>query len=240
MGGSNTDSSYKNELYISTNKWGIKGVVLLGFGHKVENYYGDAAYGHTVVGKWATSTDPTHDRFIVGNGTGTSARHNCFKAGNDGTNDYIYIGDTKITESNVQSVFIKQSLGNAEDWSVDESTIDGYDIRIIDNVLYCQISYQPNDTTKRAILGFDPSSVGFNLTGSSRANFGTELPFFKWSTEPALMGYYGFSGIHPTFEYDSGSGYWHLYLKVDTIPQDMITVRCAFDITPTGLYGYNF
>jgi len=54
-------------------------------------------------GQYSFTNNKT-DTFIVGAGTSTSARANCFAAGNDGTDDYIKIGDTKITETQLQAL----------------------------------------------------------------------------------------------------------------------------------------
>lgn len=43
------------------------------------------------------------DRLIVGAGSGTT-HNNCFATGNDGTNDYIKIGDTKLTETQLTAL----------------------------------------------------------------------------------------------------------------------------------------
>lgn len=60
----------------------------------------------TILGQYNndTSTDNDNHHLLVGCGTATSARANCFAAGNDGTNDYIYIGDTKLTEAQLISL----------------------------------------------------------------------------------------------------------------------------------------
>lgn len=44
------------------------------------------------------------DYFQVGVGSSNTARANCFATGNDGTADYIKIGDTKITETQLQAL----------------------------------------------------------------------------------------------------------------------------------------
>ena len=44
------------------------------------------------------------DMFAVGVGADVNNRANCFATGYDGTNDYIKIGDTKITEAQLQSL----------------------------------------------------------------------------------------------------------------------------------------
>ena len=65
-----------------------------------------AAISKAVVGNYATiSSTNINDILVVGAGTTTSARANCFAAGNDSTNgDYIKIGDTMITEAQLQAL----------------------------------------------------------------------------------------------------------------------------------------
>lgn len=62
--------------------------------------------GNTMVGRYGIFDDSTNanDILMVGAGTSTSDRANCFATGNDGTEDYIKIGNTKITESQLQSL----------------------------------------------------------------------------------------------------------------------------------------
>ena len=51
-----------------------------------------------------STTNGQGDILMVGAGTSNSARANCFAAGNDGTDDYIKVGDTKLTETQLQSL----------------------------------------------------------------------------------------------------------------------------------------
>lgn len=73
-----------------------------------------AAANHTtnskpsfIIGQYnkdASVSDGDNNYLIVGAGTGESARSNCFTTGNDGTNNYIYIGDTKLTETQLTAL----------------------------------------------------------------------------------------------------------------------------------------
>jgi len=77
---------------------------MLGIGNSASNVYGDDSYGLTMVGRWGITSDAQKDKFVVGAGT-KNARANCFVAGNDTTNgDYIKIGDTMITETQLQAL----------------------------------------------------------------------------------------------------------------------------------------
>ena len=49
--------------------------------------------------EYINSMNNTPDRLIVGAGTSNSDRRDCFKTGYDGTNSYITVGSTKVTES---------------------------------------------------------------------------------------------------------------------------------------------
>lgn len=60
------------------------------------------AEAQTVVGKYNTEDDTA--TFVVGTGKANNTRNNAFTAGNDGTNDYITIGEEKLTEGELQSV----------------------------------------------------------------------------------------------------------------------------------------
>ena len=55
----------------------------------------------TVVGKCNIEDSNNEYRFIVGNGTGKDSRHNAFAVGNDNS---ITIGNTKLTESQLQAL----------------------------------------------------------------------------------------------------------------------------------------
>ena len=86
-----------NDLTLTSGK--IWGSVLCGVGNKVEI---SDIVGKTTLGKYGyiDSTNTT-DNLIVGAGTDASNRANCFAAGNDGTNDYIKVGDTTLTEADL-------------------------------------------------------------------------------------------------------------------------------------------
>ena len=60
--------------------------------------------GLAIFGQYSDDSSSNTDRLMVGAGTSTSARANCFSTGNDGTEDYIKIGDTKITETQLQQL----------------------------------------------------------------------------------------------------------------------------------------
>lgn len=55
----------------------------------------------TVIGKCNIEDSNNEYRFIVGNGKDITSRHNAFAVGNDNS---ITIGDTKLTESQLQSL----------------------------------------------------------------------------------------------------------------------------------------
>lgn len=59
-----------------------------------------------ITGQWNNddATDTANNYLVVGCGSDNSNRANCFTTGNDGTNDYIYIGDTKLTEAQLTSL----------------------------------------------------------------------------------------------------------------------------------------
>lgn len=60
--------------------------------------------GRAIFGAFNNANNIKTSNLIVGAGTANNARSNCFEAGNDGTNDYIYIGDTKLTETELQGI----------------------------------------------------------------------------------------------------------------------------------------
>ena len=98
-----TGNSIGTYTHNYTNKF------LLGRGLYIhqDNYSGNVADAapKLIVGDYNSNTGADkHSYLIVGAGTSASARANCFAAGNDGTNDYIYIGDTKITEAQLQAL----------------------------------------------------------------------------------------------------------------------------------------
>ena len=85
---------------ISISSSGVKyGSIICGQGNKVSGITYNKP--KAVFGYYGTASDD--DLLIVGSGT-SSANANCFATGNDGTNDYIKIGDTKITETQLQQL----------------------------------------------------------------------------------------------------------------------------------------
>lgn len=79
-------------------------IALLGRGHLFQPGASYIKYKY-LIGSYGTYTSSNStDTFMVGTGTSTSARANCFATGNDGTDDYIKIGDTKITEAQLQAL----------------------------------------------------------------------------------------------------------------------------------------
>ena len=106
-----TDLTIESNLYTAGENQAP--IYALGIGHTItidKNYNSPTddtpkPKGIMVVGengKFQTSVNGT-DEFIVGAGT-TSVKANCFATGNDGTEDYIYIGETKVTESQLQAL----------------------------------------------------------------------------------------------------------------------------------------
>lgn len=125
-------SSYKNNFSIlSTNKtWAIAGSILTGRGNTITNATNVSDYqlngvallgrenlldvsavvqGILLTGKYGyfDSTNRS-DILIIGAGTSSSARANCFAAGNSSADgDYIKIGDTMLTETQLQALLAK-------------------------------------------------------------------------------------------------------------------------------------
>jgi len=62
----------------------------------------DPRDGYTCFGNFPIQ-DNQNDLFAIGAGSNGSPA-NCFVAGNDGTDDYIKIGDTKLTEAQLQAL----------------------------------------------------------------------------------------------------------------------------------------
>jgi hypothetical protein len=60
------------------------------------------AVAQTAIGKY--NAEDNNALFIVGTGSSDTNRANAFTTGNDGTEDYIKIGDTKITESQLKKI----------------------------------------------------------------------------------------------------------------------------------------
>lgn len=100
FGGTNTTYGYLCQkvligtgLYIHTDN------------HLLTTSYG-RELGVLILGKYNKDnvTDTDTNALVVGAGTSKDDRSNCFATGNDGTNDYIYIGDTKLTETQLQAL----------------------------------------------------------------------------------------------------------------------------------------
>ena len=84
-----------NDLTLTSGR--VWGSVLCGVGNKVEI---SNITGKTTLGKYGyIDSTNSNDSLIVGAGADASNRANCFAAGNDGTNDYIKVGDTTLTEA---------------------------------------------------------------------------------------------------------------------------------------------
>ena len=75
--------------------------LMLGYNLKVNLVNSpDNIKGLTVLGKYNDTADITDStRLIVGAGTSDTDRRDCFKTGYDGTDSYITVGSTKVTES---------------------------------------------------------------------------------------------------------------------------------------------
>ena len=75
--------------------------LMLGYNLKVNLVNSpDNIKGLTVLGKYNDTADITDStRLIVGAGTSNTDRRDCFKTGYDGTDSYITVGSTKVTES---------------------------------------------------------------------------------------------------------------------------------------------
>ena len=105
MCGLQSQSDLKSQIQISNSSTAsiIEGVSMFGVGHNLTYTTRDASQGVTICGRFGNG-DASTERFIVGAGTSASARANCFVAGNDGTDDYIKVGDTKLTEAQLQAL----------------------------------------------------------------------------------------------------------------------------------------
>lgn len=83
--------------------------LFVGVGHDLSTQFtsGDAnREGLVVLGKYGTISNKTAPAMLtIGCGTSTSARANCFEAGNNSTDgNYITIGTTKLTETQLQAL----------------------------------------------------------------------------------------------------------------------------------------
>ena len=86
----NTNNSYST--YVKTS-------ILVG---KELNFAGSSSTkveSMAVFGQFNNKILPTDERLIVGAGTSDTDRRDCFKTGYDGTDSYITVGSTKVTES---------------------------------------------------------------------------------------------------------------------------------------------
>jgi hypothetical protein len=92
----------------TNSQFALNGSLIVGDDHlltKTTSGRGPGIVHIALVGSYGifdADVNPT-DTFIVGAGT-SSARNNCFAAGNDGTDDYIKVGDTKLTEAKLQAL----------------------------------------------------------------------------------------------------------------------------------------
>ena len=79
----------------------IEASLMLGYNLKVNLVNSPSTIkGLTVLGQFNDTADITDStRLIVGAGTSASDRRDCFKTGYDGTDSYITVGSTKVTES---------------------------------------------------------------------------------------------------------------------------------------------
>ena len=91
----------ENLLYNTNNSYStnIKTSILVG---KELNFAGSSStkvQSMAVFGQFNNKILPTDERLIVGAGTSDTDRRDCFKTGYDGTDSYITVGSTKVTES---------------------------------------------------------------------------------------------------------------------------------------------
>lgn len=96
-----------NTVSGSGNK-GLYNITIFGGGHEItygsEDFRNKGLFMAGYYGIYNNATD-AGDKFIIGAGTSTSARANCFVAGTNSTDgDYIKIGDTKLTEAKLQAL----------------------------------------------------------------------------------------------------------------------------------------
>lgn len=93
-----------NEITMGAHDMQPKGLVLLGQGNKINYGATSAGNGCVILGRYGEA-NAQEERLVVGVGTDSSNRANCFVAGNNSTDgDYIKIGDTKITEAQLQAL----------------------------------------------------------------------------------------------------------------------------------------
>ena len=92
-----------NYLQITSGTGRLEGSVIAGRGLIYRQSTADMVC-KAIFGKFNKLDADTKDTLIVGVGTSHTDRANCFAAGNDGTDDYIYVGDTKLTEPQLQAL----------------------------------------------------------------------------------------------------------------------------------------
>lgn len=89
----------------NTGAYNIYGYCIAGLNNKITLTGNNTIppEGICVLGKWGTYDQDVNgtDQFMIGVGTADNARSNSFATGNDGTNDYIKVGDTKLTEADL-------------------------------------------------------------------------------------------------------------------------------------------
>lgn len=92
--------------YIGNATWpyASTGACVLGYGNLMTHDKKDYNLGKILMGKCGSLNTTSTDILAVGAGQSTSSRANCFATGNDGTEDYIKVGETKITESQLQAL----------------------------------------------------------------------------------------------------------------------------------------
>ena len=107
-------SSISNSIIVGTQavlpEDTVQGCIGVGLGISFKNSSNGFIRFKAAVGKYndasgfASNMNNNGDFFQVGVGTANNARANCFTTGNDGTDDYIKVGDTKLTEAQLQAL----------------------------------------------------------------------------------------------------------------------------------------
>lgn len=88
-------------IYLTSTTSVVNHVTSIGPGHDI--YYAGNAI--TAIGQYGSIHGENGDCLAVGVGTSSSAKANCFVAGNNSTDgDYIKVGDTKLTETQLQAL----------------------------------------------------------------------------------------------------------------------------------------
>ena len=96
-------NAYDTTFTTTDSQLTVEGVVILGTKHGQIDLSHGRHKGYTVLGRAADTSD-TNDKLVVGCGTATNNLQNCFTTGNDGTDDYIKIGETKLTETQLTAL----------------------------------------------------------------------------------------------------------------------------------------